>query len=268
MCGHIVSRKGAVLKDIKDFLFTDEVVVFEFVNACSEIGEGGAVSGEDEGNIEVADPVEACEVGAEGVGVVQGGGDVWGDVAEDVIARDEDAFAGFVEAEVSGAVAGCLHDREGVFANVDGFAVSKNGERGEVAGAVADARVLPEGVFKVVFGKSPHPGALEEACQEAFRGYRIDPVCLGFVKEDAGAWRGKVRHETYVIGMVVRNKEVGSREVELAVFESCVERLTARGAVHAGVYDEISVVGCDHVGIDGFQWIPRQGDFNSKEIWK
>ena len=220
---------------------------------------GLPVAGQGQAHVVGVDLPEAVQIGAQGVLHLDPGGDVGGDVKEDVVSGEHDPLLLHPEAHLTGGVAGHQQALEAVAPHLQDLPVPKAlivpaGGRGHGAGGI--------GLL--------HPGqqmAGEALLLEAL--LQLVPVDLAGVEVIQGGAVGLTDVDGPVLGGLggqsgVVGVEVGEQDVHLSPPEPQLpepgeQGLPAGGLAEAGVDEDGPVGALDEIGVELLERVPRQG---------
>ena len=236
------------------------VVVLELLDPVAEGVDQAAVAREAELHVELGHLPQAAHEQVQRIVVVGPGLDVRRDVAENVVAGDEQALGAVVERDVAEGVARSVDDLEPVVADLDEVAFVERQILDVGSGPPLRRGVVAERVLQLVGGKA---AAGQVLAHVAVCGPAELPELGGRV---AGAHVGlpavlqELRDETAVVCVQVRGQEVGALEIDAELVEARVERLPTFGAVHAGVDDQVPIATGQDVGVDLSEGVPGKRD--------
>lgn len=243
-------------------------MVFEFLDSLVEVREDAAVARQDEAHVEHVDFVQIVEIIAEGIALSSFVGDVGCDVAEDMVAGEEDFLVLFVKAHVPEGVSGCRDAFEGVFADMEFVALTEDSEFGVFGRAVFEAGMILGRFLYLVFGKPVQTrGDRHSGLEVALSSGIAQKGGFDFVVVDKGGVCRESRNEAHVVGMKMGDEEIRRFEVETQFFVAGAQYGLAFFAIHSRIDDEISFIPFDGVGIDTSKWVPGKGHFYPEQVW-
>src|SRR5208283_2786857 len=165
---YLVSRVTTFPENGKYLLSPVIVMMFQFFDSCPTVAKDPPVAGEDQIDVKHVGLVQTCQIGRQGIPVVEPALDIGCYVVEDVVSGNKILLAGFVKARVAEAVAGCLHADQLVVSCTEAVAFLARLKSGHAPDPILEAGVVVECLLDLTSGepleacKIPQIGLVEK----------------------------------------------------------------------------------------------------------